>query len=624
MSNSIGHFFSSLMAKILLGFLIVAFGAWGVGDMLRGNPSRSAVLKIGEVTVSTSEVRRAFVNEMRRLRQAFGPQLTAQDAAKFGVFDQILSQMATRGMLEAAASDMNVGVSDAAIQKLITTTPSFMDQGGKFNREYFRRVLETNGYSEKSFLAMAMDDMTRQRVLDSVRLPVVVPDIMVEPLLRHQGERREIETLKIAAAAQAVPADPGDETLSAFHKDHPRAWTAPEYRKITVLVLSEDAVRDQVKLTDADLKTYYDEHTGDFTEPEGRELSQILVKDEDAAKRVAAALREGRAPDAVAKAEKAAVTDLGWVTRDALFDSLSRPAFAAKKGEVLDPISTRMGWHVLVVKDIRPAKTAEFGAVRDKVKTAAAADKATGALYRLSATVEDALAAGTSLEDVAKAQKLKLTAIAAVDAKGLAPDGKPAATLPSPEILKAAFEQDGGNQSPLTEYEGNPGGYFLVRTDGVTPSALRPFAEVRGQVLDAWRADRRQAAAEAAAKALADDFAKAGDAAAFAKAHKAAAKTETVTRAGDADLPPALVAKLFEAKPGQAETAPAADGAIVARVAKVIPVNVEDYREVINRGKRQLRQAMGDALLAPFTTELGDKFAIKQFRSVDSLVKDLN
>ncbi len=106
MSNSVGRLFTSLLAKILFGILIVAFGAWGIADMLRRSPETQAVIGVGDVEVSSRQVKRAFVAELRRLRQQFGPQLTAAEAAKYGVFDQVLSQLASRALLDAAAAKM--------------------------------------------------------------------------------------------------------------------------------------------------------------------------------------------------------------------------------------------------------------------------------------------------------------------------------------------------------------------------------------------------------------------------------------------------------------------------------------------------------------------------------------
>lgn len=623
MSKSVGQVFTSLLAKILFGVLIVAFGAWGVADMLRRSPEHQAVIKVGDVEIDGRQVKRAFVTELRRLREQFGPQLTAADAQKFGVFDQVVSQLASRALLDAAAKDMNVGVSDQAVQDLITSNAAFQGPDGKFSPERFRRVLESNNYRETDFVSGTRNDMIRQRILESVRAPVVAPTILVDTLIRYEGERRVADTFLVEAKAMPQPADPGDEALQAYQKDHAAAYTAPETRKLTVLPLRPEDVK--VEISEDELKARFEQHAADYAQPEQRKLRQILLKDEATAAKVAGALNEGRKPEAVAKDLNGALTDLGWVVRDGLLSALGDPAFAAKKGAILPPLKTPLGWHVVIVEDVRPAHAATFEEARPKLVEAVRSEEVLGALYRLSTTVEDTLAAGATLEEAAKTNKLSIHVLDGVDAEGgnLSADatkGVPALA----EAVKTGFGQEAGSVSALTEYEGTPGGYFLVRTDSVTPAALKPFADVRADVLAAWRAEEQQKAAVEKAKDLAKSFADAKDDDAFAKAN--AVKIETtgeLYRSQGGNMPKPLLAELFTLEPGKAASAPATGGAMVARLKSIEPVDPKVFAAGLEQGKRQLRGALGDSLLGPFTTQLADTFKMKQYRSVDSLVQEI-
>lgn len=623
MSKSVGQVFTSLLAKILFGVLIVAFGAWGVADMLRRSPEHQAVIKVGDVEIDGRQVKRAFVTELRRLREQFGSQLTAADAQKFGVFDQVVSQLASRALLDAAAKDMNVGVSDQAVQDLITSNAAFQGPDGKFSPERFRRVLESNNYRETDFVSGTRNDMIRQRILESVRAPVVAPTILVDTLIRYEGERRVADTFIVEAKAMPQPADPGDEALQAYQKDHAAAYTAPETRKLTVLPLHPEDVK--VEISEDELKARFEQHAADYAQPEQRKLRQILLKDEATAAKVAGALNEGRKPEAVAKDLNGALTDLGWVVRDGLLSALGDPAFAAKKGAILPPLKTPLGWHVVIVEDVRPAHAATFEEARPKLVEAVRSEEVLGALYRLSTTVEDTLAAGATLEEAAKTNKLSIHVLDGVDAEGgnLSADatkGVPALA----EAVKTGFGQEAGSVSALTEYEGTPGGYFLVRTDSVTPAALKPFADVRADVLAAWRAEEQQKAAVEKAKDLAKSFAEAKDDDAFAKAN--AVKIETtgeLYRSQGGNMPKPLLAELFTLEPGKAASAPATGGAMVARLKSIEPVDPKVFAAGLEQGKRQLRGALGDSLLGPFTTQLADTFKMKQYRSVDSLVQEI-
>lgn len=625
MSKSVGQLLTSFLAKILFGVLIVAFGAWGIADMLRRSPDHQAVIKVGDVEVSGQQVKRAFLAELRRLRDQFGPQLTAVDAQKFGVFDQVLSQMASRALLDAAAKDMNVGISDEAVQRLITGNAAFQDQSGQFSPDRFRRVLDSNGYREVDFLNATRGDMTRQRILESVRGPVVAPELLVDTLVRYEGERRVALAFHVSAAAQPAPADPGDAVLQDYQKDHAAAYTAPETRKLTVMALRPEDVSSRITVSEDALKTHFEQHAAEYAKAEERKLSQILLKDETAAAKAAAALAEGRAPAAVAKEVGGTLTDLGWVVRDGLLSALGDPAFAAKKGDILAPLKTALGWHVVIVQDIHPAEGADFASARPKVEAAVKAEQTLSALYNLSTAVEDALAAGSTLEETAKLNGLSVHTVEGLNAEGKLADGAEPKGIPAlADVVKAGFGQDPQTVSPMMEYEGEPGGYFVVRTDAVTPAALKPFAEVRAAVLAAWRGEKQQAEAVEKAKELAAAFADAKDVAAFAKTNGLKVETtQPLFRSTAGDLPRELVARLFTLEPGQTAATPAPGGAMVARLSEIQPVNRQDFAATLEQGKRQLRASLGDSLMGPFTTQLADSFKMKQLQSVDRLVQEL-
>jgi len=625
-NKSIGSIFTTLMAKILFAVLIVAFGAWGVADMLRTNPNREAVISVGDVDVTTKQALRGFVRELQNLRQNFGPQFTAAEAQKFGVFDQALSQMATRALLDAAAHDMNIGVSDKAMQDLIMSNGAFLGEDGKFNRALFRRVLDNNGYTENEFLETTRDDLTRQRIIDSVQGSVQAPDILVKTLLRYEGERRTADTFTINANSMPAPKDPGDDALKAYQKDNAARYTSPETRDMTVLVIAPKDVQNSIKVDDAELKKYFENNVDEFLEPETRQLSQILATDKAEADKIAKALSEGRSMAKVAKANGKSVTDLGWVDKNNLVDMIAVPAFAASKGDVLKPIETPLGWHVIKVNDAKAGKAPTFEEARAKTVEAVKADKTLTALYDASTAIEDSLASGASLEEAAKLANIKVVKLTAITNKGKNTEGKSDFGIPAmADITKAAFENGEGEQSTLLEYDGEPGGYFVVRTDAVKPAALKAFADVRKDLLKAWQSEEQQKAAVAKAKELAEAFAKAESIKNFAKANNVKITTNgPFYRSSRNVLPPALIREMFAAKPGQAGSAAIPTGAVVARLQNIEPVDIAEFKDSIEAGKAHIQNYLGSSLMMPFTTQLTETYNMRQHRSVESLVKELN
>ncbi|MCL2712261.1 MAG: peptidyl-prolyl cis-trans isomerase [Methanomassiliicoccaceae archaeon] len=45
--------------------------------------------------------------------------------------------------------------------------------------------------------------------------------------------------------------------------------------------------------------------------------------------------------------------ELGWFGRDQMVKEFEKAAFSGKKGEVVGPVRTEFGWHLILIKDLR-------------------------------------------------------------------------------------------------------------------------------------------------------------------------------------------------------------------------------------------------------------------------------
>jgi foldase protein PrsA len=81
----------------------------------------------------------------------------------------------------------------------------------------------------------------------------------------------------------------------------------------------------------------------------------ILVADEAAAQVILARYRKGESWDALAAAystdpsNKDRGGDLGWFAKGTMVDAFEEAAFSARVGEVVGPIHTEFGWHLILV-----------------------------------------------------------------------------------------------------------------------------------------------------------------------------------------------------------------------------------------------------------------------------------
>ncbi|MFI4987751.1 MAG: peptidylprolyl isomerase, partial [Alphaproteobacteria bacterium] len=170
-----------------------------------------------------------------------------------------------------------------------------------------------------------------------------------------------------------------------------------------------------------------------------------------------------------------------------------------------------------------------------------------------------------------------------------------------------------GRDSELTE--DGQGGYFILRVEKVTPSELRPLAAVRDKAIAAWQAEARRNGAEKLAAAFVEKVRAGGDFAALAKeAGYEVTATRPMTRTGEgagAALPPELVASLFAAKSGEVVSAAARDGAVVAKLATVIPADPAQDADGLKELEGQLTGTMDADLLNAFVNSLRARYGVE-------------
>jgi peptidyl-prolyl cis-trans isomerase C len=86
--------------------------------------------------------------------------------------------------------------------------------------------------------------------------------------------------------------------------------------------------------------------------------AHILVNSEKDAQNILARLEKGESFEALAKRfskcpSKSKGGNLGWFGKGDMVPEFENAAFNAKKGEVVGPVKTEFGYHLILVKDLK-------------------------------------------------------------------------------------------------------------------------------------------------------------------------------------------------------------------------------------------------------------------------------
>jgi peptidyl-prolyl cis-trans isomerase D len=605
----------SLVVKGLFGLLILTFGIWGIGDIFRNRPTDTVIVTIGDQSIRAEDLQAAVRRELERLSARFGGAIDIQQAKKLGIIDDVLDELIDRSLLDQEAARLRLEVSDEVIRNAITDNPKFRTPDGQFDRALFNAVLAENHLTEDQLVALTRHEITGRDLMQSLTLGAAAPQSMVDLLYRYRNEKRvaDIVTLLIADAGDV--AQPSDAELTAFYDEHQDLFRAPEYREFTLASLRPSDIAQGIEIPEATLKEQFDERQDEFQLPEQRQVQQILAPSEDKVKEAEAALAAGKDWNEVATqiaGQNPETIELGLMKREELPRVLADIAFELPLNKPSEPVKTPLGWHILRVVRIEPAVTQTFEQAKPKLEAELTHDEAVDRIYKVANRVDDALAGGMSIEDAAAKFELKKTEIAAADVSGHDPEGKPVSLpLPTNEVLKLAFATDEGQTSRVTETP--DGAIFMVRVSKVMPPAIKPLAQVKEQAVAAWQAEkRRERVANAAAELVAAVKPDARLAAVAAeKGLKVTTSPPLQRRPGrDDTTSPALVAKLFAAKPGEVVTAADAAGSYVAQLDEVQTPEAPS-QSATAEVSRDLDQGMRTDLAVEFTQALRARFPVE-------------
>jgi peptidyl-prolyl cis-trans isomerase D len=478
-----------LMA-VVMGFLVISFAIWGIGDIFRGF-GRNAVATIGGTEISIEQFRQFYNERLQRLGRQIGRPITPDEARSRGLDRQLLGQLIAETTLDEQAKQMRLGLANAEIAQRITTDPSFRGPSGQFDRARFEALIRQAGFTENRFIDEQRRAMLRQQIARGVTGDLKGPTTAMVALNQYRNEKRQIEYVSLGVAqAGNVPA-PTPEQLSKYFDERKALFRAPEYRKLTTLALAPPDLAKPDAVSDADAKAYYEQRKSSYGKPEKRELRQIAFPNEQEAAAPRERISKGASFDDIAKERemKPSDIDLGLVSKAEIIDPLvADAAFALKPGETSAPVKGRFGTVLLQVGKIEPGEEKSYEQVAGQIKNEIAESRVKSEIGNLRDKIEDERAAGSTLAETAQKLGLKAVTIEAVDRSGRGPDGKPVPGLPqTSNVVSAAFASDVGVDTEALQMPN--GGYLYFDVTGVTPSRERSLDEVKEQVDTRWRDD---------------------------------------------------------------------------------------------------------------------------------------
>lgn len=471
---------ANIFVYVLLGLLVLGLAGFGVGNF--GGNVR-AIGTVGEVEIGTQEYARRLEQELRRLQQQTGQSFTMAQARSLGIDRSVLQGLVAQAALDDHADALGISVGDEAVGEQIVTSPSFQSAGGSFDRETYKFVLSQAGLEPAEYEELVRRDTARGLIQTAVANAVEAPATYADTMVEFMGAQRDFEWARLDAGAleSPVPA-PTDEEIQTYYDAHPEAFTLAEAKRLTYAWVTPNMIVDTVETDEAELKSLYEARIDEYQRPERRLAERLIFGTTEEAEAASARLQAGEITFEELVAERGLTLediDLGEVAAEDLSDSVAKVLFAMDEPGVTGPVESDLGPAIFRVNGILEAQNTAYEDVRDELLAEYAEDRARRRIADLELELEDLLAGGATLEELAKETAMELGKI---DLR----DDSDEAIAGYDEFRAAAAAVEAGDFPEVTRL--SDGGIFALRLDETVPSALRPLDEVRDEVVAAWTA----------------------------------------------------------------------------------------------------------------------------------------
>ena len=592
---------SQIVIWVLMAMLVVGLGGFGVTNFGGG---LTAIGRVGDREIETNTYARALQQELSALSAQFGQTVSLSQAQSLGVDRQVLQSLVAQAALDNEADRIGLSVGDAVVAQTITESPAFQGTAGRFDRETYRFTLNRNNLTESAYEATLRSDLARQLLTGAIAGGFVAPAPLTDTLYNWVGERRGFSVLRLTAEDLEAPvAAPSEAELTAYYEANIDRFTAPEAKRIRYAALLPDAIAADQPVDEEALRRMYDARIAEFVQPERRLVERLIYPSTEAAAEAKARLDAGEAFETLVAERGLELEDidLGDVSREDL-GAAADAVFALEEPGVVGPFESTLGPALFRMNAILTAQEIDFEAARPDLAVEIQADAARRAIADRVEAIDDMLAGGSTLDEVAQEQGMTVDTVDFV-ANETAPEGISA--YPAFRTAAAALEEGDFPEAVLLA----DGGVVAMEFVELVPAAPIPFETARADVLAA-------ATADAAARALSEravEVKAAVEGGASLGAFGIVQRTANIARDGFVEgAPPELLSAVFEMEAGDLRVIEGTDFIGVVRLDEVRAAaqEGEDVAALKEAISAQVEQALAQDALLLFSNALTDEAGV--------------
>ena len=542
---------TGILAGVFFAVLIIPFAFVGVNSYFASDAINNVAV-VNDQEISINQFNQSFQNYRRRMQSIMGVNFDAEQFDQAVVRREHLDTMIDQELLAQLSIEAGLSVANERLATAIRDIPAFQVDG-VFNADVYQSRLSAQGRTPKQF----ENDMRAQMIMgqfpSSIASSAISTSSELDGYIRLQDQERAF--MAILVPAQLDDSETGDteadssevvdsaedadiesdeaagkqteeaiedviideEAILAWYESHPDDYRSQEQIVIEYIELDAATLGGDIVPDEEQLMALFEEQESRFISPETRLASHILIEVDSLAPELDIESARQQAEDLTVRAKDGEEFislarensqdagsapdggDLGWVEPGFMVQAFEDALYELTlEAPISEPVRSGFGWHVIYLRDVRPAEgmtftearptiLAEYQAEKDERRFLEQADRLVDIIYEDPTTLD------------AAAEELDLEVNQAGPFGRAGGDGIAA----NPEVLKASFSDlvmlQGVVSDPVDLAENH---LVMILMKDHLPEALLPLDEVRDRVVQSVHSQLAMESAQARANEI--------------------------------------------------------------------------------------------------------------------------
>ncbi len=585
--------------KTILMILVFAFIAtivvdWGMGGLKRDTP-QGVIASVNGNEIHYEEFTQRYQNELAQHREQSGSDPEGYQLQQ--IENQVFESLVQQRLLSAVVKKVHLDASDDEILEEIYNNPPqelrqnrvFQDSTGAFDMKSYQAALDNPGAGQ---FWTAVEDYLRSslpmRKLDNlIRASAVVTEDDARQEYMKRNLKAKAEYVLFSADQYAAgAAAPSENEIKKYYDENKKDYKQAEQRIIDYVLL-------EFKATKADSEAILSQAADIMTEAKSgsdfANLAQIYSQDAGSAKNGG---------------------DLGWFGKGQMVKPFEEAAFAAAKGEIVGPVKSQFGVHIIKVEDKRienkePQVLAKHILLKYEISPKTRENLREEAAYLAEAAKESNLAAIAKAENLVCKKSQPFFSGAFIPEVGM-----------ESRVNNFVFRSKKGTVSDVFQIER---GYLVLQVLDILPEHVKSLAEVKEQIVNKLKHEKAMAAAKEKCQAAYSRAASAASLAAVAAENGLTVQiTDSFPMTGyvpNVGREPAFVGAAFALNPGQvSKPVEGSRGYFLLRLLEKSSFNEQEFASQKENLKTQILNRRQQSMFGQWYAALKEKSKIKDFR----------